>query len=104
MSLHKITNREQVEEEEEEKETHTEQTSQAKTESRSSDSENEGTKDLKDDDDDERLFKEKTIDSMRSERIKEEPVQPGTFSGFSFKKRTNFKKPQIRKRINENDY
>ena len=99
LSLHKVTNREQVEEEEEEKETHTEQ-----TESSSSDSENEGTKDLKEDDDDERLFKEKTIDSMRSERIKEEPVQPGTFSGFSFKKRTNFKKPQIRKRINENDY
>ena len=41
---------------------------------------------------------------MRSEMIKEEPVQPGTFSGFSFKKRTNYKKPQIRKRINENDY
>ena len=103
LSLHKVTNREQVEEEEEEKETHTEQTSQAETESSSSDSENEGTKDLKEDDD-ERLFKEKTINSMRSERIKEEPVQPGTFSGFSFKKRTNFKKPQIRKRINENDY
>ena len=78
----------------------TEQTSQAETESSSRDSENEGTKDLKEDDDDERLFKEKTINRMRSERIKEEPVQPGTFSGFSFKKRTNFKKPQIRKRIN----
>ena len=53
---------------------------------------------------DERLFKERTVDSMRNEVTKEEPVQPGTFSAFSFKKRTNFKKPQIRQRINENDY
>ena len=53
---------------------------------------------------DERLFKERTVDSMRNEVIKEEPVQPGTFSAFSFKKRTNFKKQQIRQRINENDY
>ena len=98
-----MTNREQVEEEEEEKETQAEQTSQVKTESSSSDSEDEGTKDVKEEDD-ERLFKEKTVDSMKSETIKEEPVQPGTFSGFSFKKRTNFKKPQIRQRINENDY
>ena len=82
LSLHKITNREQVEEEEEEKETHTEQTSQVKTESSSSDSENEGTKDLKEDDD-ERLFKERTVDNMKSE-IMEEAVQLGTFSRFSF--------------------
>ena len=54
--------------------------------------------------DDERLFKEKTVVSMKSEMIKEEPVQLGTFNGFSFKKRTNFKKPQIRQRINKNDY
>ena len=54
--------------------------------------------------DDERLFKEKTVDSMRSEMVKEEPVQPGTFSGFNLKKRTNFKKPQIRQRIVGNDY
>ena len=40
--------------------------------------------------------------SMKSEMIKEEPVQLGTFSGFSFKKRTNFKKAQIQQRINEN--
>ena len=53
---------------------------------------------------DERLFKERTVDNMRNEVTKEEPVQPGTFSAFSFKKRTNFKKPQIRQRINENDY
>ena len=53
---------------------------------------------------DERLFKEKTVDSMRNETIKEEPVQPGSFSGFTFKKRANFKKPQIRQRINENNY
>ena len=53
---------------------------------------------------DERLFKERTVDSMRNETVKEEPVQPGAFSGFSFKKRTNFKKPHIRQRINENDY
>ena len=65
LSLYKVTNREQVEEEEEEKETHTEQTSQVKTESSSSDSENEGAKDLKEDDD-ERLFKEKTIDNMKN--------------------------------------
>ena len=95
-----MTNRERVEEEEE---THPEQTSQVKTESSSSDSEDEGTKDVKEEDD-EKLFKEKTVDSMKSEMIKEQPVQPGTFSGFSFKKRTNFKKPQIRQRINENDY
>ena len=100
LSLYKITNRERVEEEEE---THPEQTSQVKTESSSSDSEDEGTKDVKEEDD-EKLFKEKTVDSMKSEMIKEQPVQPGTFSGFSFKKRTNFKKPQIRQRINENDY
>ena len=82
LSLHKITNREQVEEEEEEKETHIEQTSQVKTERNSSDSENEGTKDVKGDDDD-RLFKDKTIDSIRS-KIMEEAVQLGTFSGYSF--------------------
>ena len=70
LSRHKITNREQVEEEEEEKETHTEQTSQVKTESSSSDSENEGTKDVKVDDD-ERLFKERTVDNMKSEIMEE---------------------------------
>ena len=69
----------------------------------SSDSEDEGTKEVKEEQD-ERLFKERTVDSMRNETIKEEPLQPGTFSAFSFKKRTNLKKPQIRQRINENDY
>ena len=83
LSLHKVTNREQVEEEEEEKETHTEQTSLVKTESSSSDSENEGTKDVKEDDDDEKLFKEKTVDNTNSE-IMEEAVQLGIFSGFRF--------------------
>ena len=83
-----------------------EHTLNVKTESSSSsssDSEDEGTKEVKEEQD-ERLFKERTVDSMRNETIKEEPVQPGTFSAFSFKKRTNLKRPQIRQRINENDY
>ena len=81
-----------------------EQSSNVKTESSSSsDSEEEGTKDIKEEEE-ERLFKEKTVDSMRNDVVKEEPVQPGTFSGFSFKKRTNFKKPQIRQRINERGF
>ena len=86
-----------------EEETQVEQASHIKTESSSSDSEEEGTREMKEEKQ-ERLFKERTVDSMRNEMVKEEPIQPGTFSGFSFKKRTNFKKPQIRQRINENDY
>jgi len=101
-----VTIREQVEEEEEEdeeRETQVESTSHNKTESSTSDSEEDDkTKEVKEEE--EKLFKEKTIDSMRNEVVKEEPIQPGTFGGFSFKKRTNFKKPQIRQRINENDY
>ena len=42
-------------------------------------------------DDDERLFKEKTIDSMKSE-IMEEAVQLGTFSRFSFLEDNKFQK------------
>ena len=72
-------------EKEKEKET-VEHTSNVKTESSSSsDSEDEGTKEVKEEQD-ERLFKERTVDSMRNETVKEEPVQPGAFSGFSFKK------------------
>ena len=51
------------------------------------------------------MFKEKTVDSLEDTVVKEEKIEPGTFGGFSFKKRNmNFKKPQIRQRINESDY
>jgi len=97
-----LVNREQVPIEEEDaiEENQVEVTRQ-ETESSESDSEADEAEDFKV----KEMFKEKTVDSLKDAVVKEEKIEPGTFGGFSFKKRnTTFKKPQIRQRINESDY
>ena len=71
------------------------------TDSNESDSEADEAEDFKV----KEMFKEKTVDSLEDAEVKEEKIEPGTFGGFTFKKRNiNFKKPQIRQRIKESDY
>ena len=94
--------REQVPfEEEDATEERQEEITHQEAESCESDSEVDDTKDFKV----KEMFKERTVDSLEDTMVKEEKIEPGTFGGFGFKKRNlNFKKPQIRQRINENDY